>query len=238
MARLRNRTFFSLVELNQAIRPLLKDLNERKMEHLEKSRRELFEELDQPALRPLPEKPYEYATSKTARVNIDYHVDFEKHLYSVPFTLVHEEVRIRASERMVEIYHSSQREPVAVHPRSHVPGRYSTQTIHMPPKHQKAGEWSGERLVRWASEIGPHTAQLIQSILSSRQHPEQAFRSCPGHLAACPANMLIPSWKTACQAAHEAKTLNYRGVKAVLEMLSTGIYPADYSPTFPRKHSR
>jgi len=218
MARLRNRTFFSLVELNQAIRPLLKDLNERKMEHLEKSRRELFEELDQPALRPLPEKPYEYATSKTARVNIDYHVDFEKHLYSVPFTLVHEEVRIRASERMVEIYHPSQREPVAVHPRSHVPGRYSTLTAHMPPKHQKAGEWSGERLVRWASEIGPHTAQLIQSILSSRQHPEQAFRSCLGILRLS-GQYAHPLMETACQEAYEAKTLNYRGVRAVLEML-------------------
>lgn len=217
-ARLRNRTFFSLPELNRAIQPLLKELNERKMEHLDKSRRELFEELDQPALRPLPAKPYEYATSKIARVNIDYHVEFEKHLYSVPFTLTHEEVRIRASERMVEIFHTSQREPVAVHPRSNVPGRFSTLHTHMPPKHQKAGEWNAERLVRWAGEIGPHTTRLIQAILSSRQHPEQAFRSCLGILRLS-SQYARPLMETACQEALEARTLNYRAVKAVLEML-------------------
>jgi len=158
LARLRNRTFFSLAALNQAIRKLLDDLNQRKMEHLEKSRRELFEELDQPALRPLPERPYEFATWKATRVNIDYHVVFEKHFYSVPHTLIHEEVRIRATERMIEIFHKNRREPVAIHPRNSAPGRYSTQTVHMPTKHQKAGEWNAERLVRWATEIGPHTA--------------------------------------------------------------------------------
>jgi transposase len=226
IARLRNRTFFSLAELNRAIQPLLEEINGREMEHVEKSRRELFEELDKPALRPLPDRPYEYATSKVARVNIDYHVDFEKHFYSVPFTLIHEEVRIRASERMVEIYHTSQREPVAVHPRSSVPGRYSTQTSHMPPKHQKAGEWTPERLVRWASEIGPHTAKLIQSILSSRQLPEQAFRSCLGILRLS-GQYPHPTLETACQEANAAKTLNYRGVKAILEMIA----PVSNPPT-------
>jgi transposase len=218
IARLRNRTFFSLAEVNRAISPLLEELNQRKMEHLEKSRLELFEELDKPALRPLPDRPYEYAISKVARVNIDYHIAFEKHFYSVPFTLIHEEVRIRASERMVEIYHKSQREPVAVHPRSSVPGRYSTQTAHMPPKHQKAGEWTEERMLQWASEIGPQTAQLIQSILSSRQHPEQAFRSCLGILRLS-GQYVHPLMETACQEACETKTFNYRGVKAALELL-------------------
>ena len=217
-ARLRNRTFFSLAELNRAIHPLLEEVNARKMEHLEKSRRELFEELDQPALRPLPELPFEYATSKIARVNIDYHVDFEKHLYSVPFTLIHEEVRIRASERLVEIYHKSQLEAVAVHPRSSVPGRFTTLTAHMPPKHQKAGEWTGERLERWAAEMGPHTAQLIGAILASRRLPEQAFRSCLGilRLSSQYSHALM---ETACLDACQSKTFNYRGVKAILEML-------------------
>ena len=224
IARLRNQTFFSLAELNRAIRPLLKEINERKMEHLEKSRLELFMELDQPALQTLPEKPYEYATSKIARVNIDYHVEFEKHLYSVPFILIHEEVRIRASERMVEIYHKSQIDPVAVHPRSSAPGRFSTLAAHMPPKHQKAGEWTGERLERWGSEIGPHTAQLVRAILSSRQHPQQAFRSCLGILRLS-SQYAHPLMETACQEALEAKTLTYRGVKAVLEMLQPSATP-------------
>lgn len=228
VAKLRNRTFFSLAELNWAIRPLLEEVNARKMEHLEKSRRELFEELDRPALRPLPEQPYEYATSKIARVNIDYHVDFEKHLYSVPFMLIHEEVRIRASERLVEIYHKSQLDPVAIHPRNYVPGRYSTLTAHMPPKHQKAGEWNGERLERWASDIGPNTARLIQALLTSRQIPEQAFRSCLGilHLSSQYPRAVM---EAACDEAFRAKTLNYRGVKAVLEILQPVTTPPSAS---------
>jgi transposase len=228
IAPLRKRTFFSLAALNQAIREQLDQLNNKVMLAVGRSRRAEFEDIDQPNLRPLPEKPYEYAVRKTTRVNIDYHVDFEKHLYSVPFTLIHEEVRIRASERMVEIYHSSQREPVAVHPRSNVPGRYSTQTAHMPSKHQKAGEWTEERLVRWASEIGPHTSQLIQSILSSRQHPEQAFRSCLGILRLS-GQYAHPLMESACQEAYQDKTLNYRGVKAVLERLQ----PVSTSQTPP-----
>jgi len=218
LARLRNRTFFSLAELNQAIRKLLDDLNQRKMAHLEKSRRELFEEVDRPALRPLPERPYEYATWKAARVNIDYHVEFEKHFYSVPFTLIHEEVRIRATERLVEIFHKSRREPVAIHPRNPTPGRYSTLKAHMPTKHQKAGEWSAERLVRWAGEIGPQTAQLVLAILSSRQHPEQAFRTCLGILRLS-GQYAQAQMESVCQLAQEAKMLNYRGVKALLETL-------------------
>jgi transposase len=218
LARLRNRIFFSLAELNQAILKLLEEINQRQMEHLEKSRLELFEELDQPVLRSLPEKPFEYATTKTTRVNIDYHVEFDKHFYSVPYTLIHEEVRIRATEHLLEIFHKSQVLPVATHPRSSVPGRYSTQPAHMPPKHQKAVEWSGERLTHWAGEIGSQTSQLIQAILASRRHPEQAFRSCLGILRLS-SQVSRLQMETACQMALQAKLLNYRGFKEILENL-------------------
>jgi len=222
LARLRNRTFFSLAELNRAILKLLEEINHRQMEHLEKSRRELFEELDRSALRPLPEKPFEYATTKTTRVNIDYHVEFEKHFYSVPYTLIHEEVRIRATEHMLEIFHKSSVLPVATHPRSSVPGRYSTRPADMPPKHQKATEWSGERLTRWAGEIGPQTSQLIQAILASRRHPEQAFRSCLGilRLSSHVSRLQI---ETACQMALQSKLLNYRDFKEILENLPPSV---------------
>jgi len=229
LARLRNWTFFSLAELNRAISKLLLELNDRQMEHLEKTRRELFEEVDRPALRPLPEKPYEYATFKTCRVNIDYHIEFEKHLYSVPYTLIHEEVRVRATENMLEIFHKSKPEPVALHPRSSLPGRYSTQTAHMPPKHQKMAEWSGERILTWAGEIGPQTARLVQAILAARRHPEQAFRSCLGILRlssqASPAQM-----ETACQIALQARLLNYSGFKDILEHLPASTKKDSLSP--------
>ena len=222
LARLRNRTFFSLAELNRAILKLLEEINHRQMEHLEKSRLELFEELDRPALRPLPEKPFEYATTKTTRVNIDYHVEFEKHFYSVPYSLIHEEVRIRATEHMLEIFHKSKVPPVATHPRSSVPGRYSTQPAHMPPKHQKAAEWSGERLAHWAGEIGPQTSLLIQAILASRRHPEQAFRSCLGILRLS-SQVSRLQMETACQMALQAKLLNYRGFKEILEHIPPSV---------------
>jgi transposase len=230
LARLRDRIFFSLAELNRAIAQLLEVLNNRPMQHLGKSRKQLFDELDRPALRPLPQKPFEYATWKTARVNIDYHVEFEKHFYSVPYELIHQEVRIRASERMLEIFHKNKPESVAIHPRSSVPGRYSTQTAHMPIKHQKAGEWTPERLQRWAEDIGPYTSQMIQAILTSRRHPEQAFRSCLGILRL--SNQYARSqMEIACQMARADKELNYRGVKAVLELLPPA-FPSE-NPSLP-----
>jgi transposase len=218
LARLRNQNFFSLASLNRAIAELLVELNNKPMEHLEKSRKQLFEELDQRVLRPLPQQPYEYATWKTARVNIDYHVEFEKHFYSVPFALIHQEVQIRASEHCLEVFHKSQVQAIATHPRNRTPGRYSTQTAHMPSNHQQVLEWTPERLLQWAGNVGPQTQQLLQSLLVSRQHPEQAFRSCLGilHLSYqyTPAQM-----ETACQLAQQAKTLNYQGVKGFLEHL-------------------
>jgi len=236
LARLRHQTFVSLSGVNRAITDLLQELNQKPMEHLEKSRRQLFEELDQPVLRPLPPQPYEYATWKIARVNIDYHVEFEKHFYSVPFELIHQEVRIRASEHFIELFHKSQPQAVALHPRRHVPGRYSTQTAHMPANHQKALEWTPERLLRWAEEIGPSTAQVIHSILVTRQHPEQAFRSCLGilHLSRQYSSSQL---ETACQLAHQAKTLNYQGVKGFLEHLPPLENPSHPIPENIRGHS-
>ena len=224
MAALRNQTFFSLAELNRAIAKRLEELNSRPMQHLEKSRKQLFEELDQPALRPLPQRAFEYAIWKTARVNIDYHVEFEKHFYSVPYGLIHQEVRIRATERMLEIFHKSKTAPMACHPRNSVSGRYSTQNAHMPIKHQKAGEWTPERLQSWAESVGPQISQFICAILASRVHPEQAFRSCLGILSLSKQYSHV-QMETACKMAREAKTLNYQGVKSVLELLPPASAP-------------
>jgi transposase len=233
LARLRNQTFFSLASLNRAITDLLVELNNKPMEHLEKSRKQLFEELDRPALRSLPQQPYEYATWKTARVNIDYHVEFEKHFYSVPFGLIHQEVQIRASERLIEIFHKSKVQAIATHPRNRTPGRYSTQAAHMPSNHQQILEWTPERLLQWAGDVGPHTQQLIQSLLASRQHPEQAFRSCLGilHLSS---QYTPEQMELACQQARQAKTLNYQGVKGFLEHLP----PAQNQPVLLHENIR
>jgi transposase len=214
LARLRDHTFFSLAELNRAIRALLAELNSRPMRHLGQSRREIFAELDQPALAPLPEQPYEFARWKKARVHIDYHVVFEKHYYSVPYSLIGKEVDIRATEKTVEIFYKRTRQ--ASHRRSQAKGRYSTQNEHMPPAHQKYSDWSPERFLRWADEIGPHTAQLIAAVLDARRHPQQAYRSCLGILGLAK-RYTDARLEAACHRALLAGIRSYKGVRNILD---------------------
>lgn len=180
LAALRHRQFFSLAELNRVISELLEKLNARPFRKLPGCRREHFEQLDRPALQPLPAEPYVYAEWKKARVHIDYHVAFEGHYYSVPYALIRKEVDIRITRNTIECFHRGNR--VASHQRSHYKGRHTTVTAHMPESHRQAGEWSPERLMRWASKTGPATEKLIQTVLGSRKHPQQAYRSCLGIL--------------------------------------------------------
>jgi transposase len=233
LARLRHRTFFGLADLNQALGDLLHELNRRPMEHLDRSRRELFETLDQPALKPLPEQPYEFATWKKARVSIDYHVAFEKHYYSVPHTLIHEEVYVRATQATIEIFFKSRR--VASHRRAHSPGRHSTLSEHMPPAHQKYLEWSPERFVHWAETIGPQTAQVVQTLLGSRHHPQQAYRSCLGLLRLAK-RYGEERLEAACRRALPAGIHSYQGVKNILEAKLDQVEPEEPSPVVPAVH--
>jgi len=214
LAPLRNRTFFSLAELNQAMWELLTELNDRPMRHLGQSRRELFESLDKPVLAPLPVQPYEFARWKLARVHIDYHVSFEKHYYSVPYTLIGKEVEIRVTEKTVEIFYQRQRR--ASHRRSPAQGRYSTQNEHMPPAHQKYSDWSPERFLRWAEEIGPDTTRLIAAVLEARRHPQQAYRSCLGILSLSKRYTNV-RLEAACRRALPAGICSYKGVRNILE---------------------
>jgi hypothetical protein len=180
LARLRHETFFALGALNARIAELLTDLNARRMRLYGVSRRELFERLDQPALRPVPAAPFVYGEWVKARVNIDYHVEIHRHYYSVPYELVHEVVEVRVSATTVEAFHRGQR--VAAHPRDDTPGRHTTNPAHMPKAHQHHLEWTPSRLIRWAAIIGPQTAALVEAILAERPHPEQGYRSCLGLL--------------------------------------------------------
>jgi transposase len=237
LARLRDRTFFSLAELNQAIAALLAELNRREMKHLGQSRLELFEEVDQPALSPLPETPYEFAVWKRARVHIDYHVEYDKHYYSVPYTLSGKEVTIRATEKTVEVFY--QRKRVASHPRSTAQGRFSTHSVHMPPEHQFYSQWSPERFLRWAAEIGDQTSELISRALDARRHPEQAYRTCLGVLGL--AKRYSPErLEAACQRANAAGIRSYRGVHNILKnkLDQRQLEPAANTPLPPHENIR
>jgi len=180
LARLRHETFFSLSALNQRILELLEELNGRAMRHYRTSRRALFEELDRPVLKRLPETRYEHAIWKFVRPGLDYHVEFDHHYYSVPFTLRHEQLDLRSTSSTVEIFRKGER--VASHLRSSRRGLHTTVTEHMPKSHQAHLEWSPERIARWAQTIGPDTRTLVQAIFADRPHPEQGYRSCLGIL--------------------------------------------------------
>jgi len=180
VAALRKRKFFSLEEVNQAIAELLERLNQRPFRKRQGSRATLFEQLDRPALRALPAARYQFGEWKRARVNIDYHVEVERHYYSVPYALVHQEVDVHATAETVEILHRGVR--VASHVRSFQQAKATTITEHMPKAHQKYVGRTPSRLIEEAQQIGPNSGQLVEAILAAKRHPEMGFRSCLGIL--------------------------------------------------------
>lgn len=178
LAVLRKRTFYSLAELNAAIRECLERLNTRPMRRLKKSRREVFESLDRPSALPLPVRPYEYAEWLKAKVGFNYHIDVDEHSYSVPFQLLHEKLDIRLTAATIEAFRKGER--VAAHARSYVKGQYTTLREHMPPEHRAYAEWNPSRFIKWAGKTGTATAQLVEKVLAGRTYPEQAYKACMG----------------------------------------------------------
>lgn len=213
VARLRDETFYSVGEMNVRIRELLAELNARPMRAYGQSRRERFEQLDRPALRPLARDRFLYSEWKTARVNIDYHVQFDAHYYSVPYALVREAVEIRATALSVEVFHRGQR--VASHVRRSEPG-FSTEPAHMPKSHRKHLEWTPSRLIHWGSTIGPQTKTLIEAILEERRHPEQGYRSCLGILRLAK-QYGHDRLEAACERAVAVRARSYRHVHSILQ---------------------
>ena len=181
LARLRNRRFFSLADLNTAIRRLLDELNMRVMRSYGASRADLFATLDRPQLQPLPPHPYEFSRWKRARVAPDYHVEVDSSWYSVPFRLIREDVDVRVCGVIVEIFHKGQR--VASHPRC--PGRRSHVTLpdHMPSAHRRHADWTPARVLAQAVKLGPSVTAFCEMIMADRPHPERGFRTCLGILA-------------------------------------------------------
>lgn len=181
LARLRNRRFFSLAEVNEAIANLLEELNTRPFKKLPGCRREAFETLDRPVLKPLPALPYEVARFKRCRVNIDYHVDIDGHYYSVPHSLARQAVDARVTRHAVEILFQGKR--VASHLRSDRRGAHTTLAEHMPASHRAHLEWTPGRLLNWGASIGPATARVVHHLLISKRHPEIGYRACLGLLS-------------------------------------------------------
>jgi transposase len=180
LARLRNRQFFSLGELNTAIAELLVHLNHRPFKKLQGSRASAFESIDRPAMKPLPATRYEYTEWPRAKVNIDYHIEVDRHYYSVPHALVRQEIRVRLTASTLECFFKGRR--VATHIRSYLPGKFTTLPEHMPEAHRRHLQWTPGRLLNWGQKIGPGTRAVVQWQLENRPHPEQGYRACLGLL--------------------------------------------------------
>ena len=177
--RLRHRRFFSVAQINEAIRELLVHLNNRPFRNRRgECRASLFAKIDRPVLQPLPAGRYDLSQWAQARVNIDYHVAFDGNWYSVPYTLTGEAVEIRSTPATVEIFHRGKR--VASHLRSRERNRGICHHEHRPKSHQAHLEWPPSRMIDWAAKVGRHTAQLVSRILESKPHPEMGYRACLG----------------------------------------------------------
>jgi transposase len=213
LAALRHRTFFSLEEVRQAVRPLLEKLNSRPMKKLKKSRRDVFEEVERAALRPLPTRRYEYAEWARPRVRVDYHVEFDGHYYSVPYQLVGQQLDVRATASTLEVMHGGRR--VTSHVRSFERCGHTTKSEHMPKSHQAQAEWTPLKLMEWAKRTGPATAALVEEILRHRVHARHGFQACLGvlHLGR---KYEAERIEAACARALRMRACTYKSVAAIL----------------------
>lgn len=214
LAAIRDITFTSIAEINAAIKPRLLALNNQSFQKMKTSRKELFETIDKPALKPLPPERYQYAEWNHAKVHIDYHFVFDDHYYSVPYKYIHHKVEIRSTSTTVECFYQNQR--IAIHVRSHAKYKFTTLHEHMPKSHRAHAEWTPERIKRWANKVGHSTNQFIDSMIASRSFPEQAFRACLGVLR-LGTRFGEERLEKACAIAYAAGATRYKNVESILK---------------------
>ncbi|WP_108649425.1 IS21 family transposase [Dongshaea marina] len=214
LAKLRHETFFSLAQLNQRIGALLTELNNRPFKKLPGSRKSQFELLDKPVLKSLPQNPYQFTRVKAVRVHIDYHIELDKHYYSVPYTLLKRKLEAHICDNLVRIYHGGR--CVATHPRSYQQGGQTTHPDHMPVAHQKQMQWTPGRFLNWAQEIGPSTLAVIKQLLYRKSHPELGYRASLGILN-LEKRYGRPRLEAACQRADRTGVYYQKGIRSILE---------------------
>jgi len=230
LARLRKRRFFSLAELNTAIREIVVDLNARIMRKVGVSRIELLETIERPALKALPSEPYPYGEWKKCRVAPDYHIEVDLHYYSVPSRLIREQVEARITDTTIEIFHKGSR--VASHVRSRLHNRHTTIQQHMPSSHRRYAQWTPARMMRHAASIGPATIALVEAIMKAKPHPEQGFRACLGILR------LVRSYgparvEAACRRGNEIGATTYGSIASILKNGLDKAYAREPTPEAP-----
>jgi transposase len=213
LARLRNRKFFSLTDLNKTIINLLEDLNTRPFQKLPGTRQSMFEELDKPALKPLPLQPYTYAEWKKVKPGVDYHIEVSGFYFSVPHQLAKRQMEARITQNIIEVFYKGKR--VASH-RYDPSKRYTTLPEHMPESHKKYAEWTPQRIINWAAKTGKATAQTVKAVMESRMHPQQGFRSCMG-IISLGKEYTQERLEAACSRALAIGSPSYKSIQAILK---------------------
>jgi transposase len=222
-AALRNRQFFSLFELNQAIKHKLDDFNKKPFQKKEGCRESAFEE-ERPFLIPLPDRPFELSTWKIATVQLNYHVAVDKMYYSVPYEYIKYKVDVRLTASMVEVFYKNTRIASHRHLYGH-PGQYSTVIEHMPEKHRQYTQWNAERFIKWAGDIGPNTKQAVKAIIASRKVEEQSYKTCIALLKLADAYS-VERLEAACEKALSYTAIpNFRSVRTILKTGSDRLKP-------------
>jgi len=236
LARLRHHTFFSLTELNQHIHFLLEEVNNKPFKQLKGTRQQWFESLDKPALLPLPKQAFEFTEIKIVKVNIDYHIQYDNHLYSVPHHLVGEKLELHAKEFLIEMYFHNR--CICQHARHYQPG-VTTVPKHMPERHEKHHKWSAGRLMNWAKDIGDDVLVWVKSQLKQKQHEEQAYRVCLGLLNL---SRQYPNERlnTACRIANQKSLYRLKQVKSLLlsnqDKLQPNLFEQETVSPLPQSH--
>lgn len=234
LGRLRHRIFHGLAELNAAIAEMLVDLNDhRVLRRVGQTRRQLFEAIDRPALRPLPVEPYVFAEWRLRRAGLDYHVEIERHYYSVPYRFAREPVEARITARTIELFHKGER--IAAHIRNSGNGRHTTIAEHMPSSHRRFADWTIARIARDAAAIGTCTALRCEKVLTDRPHPEQGFRACLGIIR------LVRGFgrervEAACSRALDIGARTYGSVRSILDNGLDQTHAAAPAPDQPIVH--
>ncbi len=215
LGKLRNQRFYSLADVNAAIGDMLSGLNEKRiLRHQNRTRRQLFDEVDAPRLKPLPAEAYVLAEWKVRKVGLDYHVDFDGHFYSVPYRHARADVELRATARTVEIFLKGER--IAAHMRGSGNGKHTTLPEHMPSSHRRYAGWTIERIMKEAGAIGPGAEVFCKRVLELRTHPEQGFRTCLG-VVRMAKRYGADRLENACLRALEIGAMNYGSVKSILD---------------------
>ena len=208
IAALRNDQFFSLSELNGAVQDELEKLVNRPFQKMELNREDLFKLTDKLHLQPLPQSQYEYSVWKDAKVQYNYHVEFDKFFYSVHYSHVGKYASLRVTDTTIEVFIEHER--VAAHERNyHKFERYTTLREHMPEQHKAVSEWSEKRFVKWAYKTGPNTALYIENILKTKDFPQQSFKTCMS-IMSLTKKYENEMFESACSDALEKKLFSYR----------------------------